>query len=175
MKLRMPRLVESLLLVASAASAARASTIFNATGLFADGATLSGTIAIDTVLGQATGADLVVSAPDATAFSFVQVQYMPAPGVELVQLDTTPSFPPSLLLAFSGTLAGYSGGAICSETYLACGGISDLNYGAHLDSLVSGSLSPAPARAPEPDLAVGAGLIVVSLLLRSARGGKGGD
>lgn len=55
----------------------------DASGTFADGATLSGTLTINTTTGVATAADLIVSAPDSLTFDFIQFQGLAGPIYEI--------------------------------------------------------------------------------------------
>ena len=108
------------------ASSAKAALItFDASGNFADGATLSGTLTINTTTGAATAVDLIVSAPDSLTFDFIQFQGIAGPVYE-IQTGTTATGNPNFDLGLAlTTLVGYSGGPIES---VATGMSSDLRY-----------------------------------------------
>ncbi len=129
-------------------------TVFNATGTFASGSKLSGTITIDTTDGVLASSTLVVSAPDSLNFSFVQDQFT-NPSIYVLQFGTTAAGLPSLALGVSVTdLVGYSGGAFASLQNRGPGGVSNVAYESSADLLSVGGLSvanPQPGAAtPEP-------------------------
>jgi hypothetical protein len=110
-----------MVLVFGAASQARADSIrtLEASGTLVDGATLSGTVAIDVTTGMVTSVALAVSAPDSLSFPLLTSQeYNPAHGTYEVG-TTTQSLPntyPILYLDIpETTLVGYNGGPLNSE------------------------------------------------------------
>ena len=144
-------------------SAVHAATLFNATGVFTDGAVLTGTITLDTTTGLGLSADVFLSAPDANEFLFIQSQFTPTPGVVILQLSPVAFGVPHLILAFPvSDFTGYSGGVMCSPT--TCGGSSNLFTGYNTIGIVSGNLAPA-STAPEPSAAwllAGGGTILLA-------------
>jgi hypothetical protein len=166
-----------LALMAGAAGHAKAGLIrtFDAEGTFDDGATLSGTLSIDTTIGTVTSANLVVGAPD--SLDFIDIQFQGGniyPGDYFIQAGTTPSGLPNLLLVLpTDSLVGYSGGPIGSDTNPANGYVSSIYLGA---TLTDGSLTAVP----EPSgllLGTVAGLAGTGYVWRRrrrfpARGGK---
>jgi hypothetical protein len=141
-------------------------TTFNVTGTFSNGATLAGTITINTTFGTITGASLVAGASE---FSFADlVISMPFAfpfGHEfLAQFVTSPfvASPGSLSLFIPGdSLIGYTGGALCSNS-VPClessGGVGA--------SLTSGSLSVAAVPEPSELILLSAGLIGLGFVAR---------
>ena len=144
---------------------AQASTIFTASGQFQSGATISGTITIDTVTGNALASDIILGAPDAGSYLFIQTEYSPAVGVTILQLSTVAAGDPQAILAFPvNDFIGYTGGTMCAVGG-PCGGVSNWTDGTHFDSLASGTLT---AQTPEPStawlLAAGLALVAVARL-----------
>lgn len=136
------------------ASGLLAQTAFNASGTFADGTTLGGTVTINTATGQVTSVDLTLSAPNAATLTLI-ADVGSVPGSVVISAGT-PSVYPQVSLWFPvSTLAGYSGGALCSNTSPCTSGAftnlarSDV---AGEDRLTSGSLTPAsqPPGTPAP-------------------------
>jgi len=142
-------------LLTGAAAPARAdiSLVFNAAGTFDDGATLSGTLTIDTTIGTVTAVNLAVGVSDTLIFDTVlsQVPNYPIPGNFLVETGTAAAdlAPDILNLDLpTTTLAGYSGGVISSLDNYDRGNISILFTQQASDQLITGSLSVA---VPEPN------------------------
>ena len=100
------------------------SFVFAAYGTFADGASLSGTVTIDTTAGQITAANLQVGTPDSAAFTVVsEDQGTNIFGLWLATIYTAGnprSFPYIAFFFPASTLVGYAGGPICSNS--SCGG-----------------------------------------------------
>jgi len=133
--------------------AAAAPIAFVASGEFQSGALLSGTLTIDTATGEATASTLHVSDPWAVDLTFVQITYLSAPGVTVVQLNhqDASTFPHLILLFGTGSLVGYAGGTICSFSDLSCdGNVSDIQSQFAVEALSFGSLTQADAGVPEP-------------------------
>lgn len=128
-------------------------TTFNASGTFTDGATLSGTIDIDTTLGTVTGVNLVTSAPDSLIFNFVQSQAQIASDLFYVQTGSAASGLPNLNLGIlAGSLVDYSGGGL----YLG----SDIWYSdSNIIRLQSGELTPSAVPEPATFALLGTGLV----------------
>jgi hypothetical protein len=127
-------------------------TVFFATGTFQDGATLSGTLTIDTVSGVIDGSDLEVTAPD--AFTFVNVVGQGSNSAPLFYSVTdrnaasTEDFDFGLPVL---SLVGYTGGAFCSvatEPGCLASNLFDLITSTTGSVLEAGTLSLTPA--PEP-------------------------
>ncbi len=73
-------------LMSGAAAPARADiiTTFTAEGTFVDGATLGGTLTIDTTIGMVTAANLMVGAPYSLTLATVQNQTDPPPATHIL-------------------------------------------------------------------------------------------
>jgi hypothetical protein len=134
---------------------AKADTIqtFNASGTFADGATLSGILTIDVTTGVATAVDLVVGPPDSLTFSFIQQQVPSGADGYLIQTGTAASGVPQLdLILATTTLVNYSGSSIASGSEPVDNRASEILVSTSPSPVVvllsQGSLSAAPAAAP---------------------------
>ena len=146
-------------MLAGAHLATAATLIFNANGIFADGALMSGTITIDTTAGAATAVNINVTAPDALNLAFIQFQNVVTPTAYELQLGATSVGLPNLDLALptSGSvnpLIGYTGGSLTTA--------SDLRFSStHVIVLSSGSFTLVPE--PAPFALMGLGLSGVAL------------
>jgi hypothetical protein len=160
----------TLTLAALCAAGARADTIttFDATGTFNDGASLSGTLTIDTTNGNVV-ASTVEALPDASGLTDIFVGTIG--GVTGVTLEA-PAGEPSLILDLSlNTLAGYTGGPLASLSDPATVRGMDVETTLFLPSftavfLSSGSLTPqtaTPEAATFGMIAAGLGLIIIKL------------
>ncbi len=139
----------------------RATSIFTVSGVFQSGAVMSGTITLDTLSGLGTAADVFLTAPDANEFTFIQAQFAPAPGVDILQLSPVAMGVPQLILAFPvADFTGYTGGLLCSPG--VCGGSSNLFTGSSADGLVSGTATQISG-VPEPSPAWLIGIGVAGL------------
>src|ERR1700733_12979826 len=97
--------------------ASHASIIFDANATASNGADLTGTITIDTVLGTVTALDLSVSAPGSFSTTDVGVQGPGGSGFYALLTTPRPFTPPYFSLSFPvTTLIGYTGGALCTTT-----------------------------------------------------------
>jgi hypothetical protein len=129
--------------------------IFDASGTFVDGASLSGTVTIDTTNGIVTASTLAVSAPDTLAFDFVQFQQSNVSGIWELTFGTTAAGLPNLNIGIATTgsadpLIGYTGGSVASINSPVMGGVSDIFYSSATQvSLTSGSFT-LPTATPEP-------------------------
>ena len=142
-----------LALLAGAAARARAdlTLTFNAAGTFEDGATLGGTLTIDTTSGMVTAANLTVGAPQSLTFIYIQNTVITSAATTEIDLGS-PGYDPAQITLYmylpTTTLTGYLGGPLDPGT-----GISVFHtYGLHsyysYDELVGGgSLNVA---VPEP-------------------------
>ncbi len=133
-------------LMAGAGPRARADlSTFAAAGEFQDGATLGGTMTIDTTAGIVTAVDLTVTAPDSLAFTFVQAQES-FEGIYTIQTGTAASGFPDLNLYFPNpSLVGYTGGYIGSGDQTAIVYVSDIYYSSNNQVyLTVGSLTAVP-------------------------------
>ncbi len=154
MRLRSLLAAATLLISSSLAAHADTLTVFDATGTFASGSTLSGTITIDTTNGVLESSSLIVSAPDSLNFSFIQSQFA-NPSIYVLQFGTAASGLPSLVLGVSvSDLVGFTGGAFGSVQNRVPGGVSNIAFDTRADLLSVGGLSvasPQPiAATPEP-------------------------
>ena len=129
-----------------------AATVFNASGTFADGTQLGGTVTIDTVAGTITAIDLTFSGPISGTLTVAQGT---GGGSAYVDFGAgTPSgFPSMSVVAPGSTFVGYSGGALCG-TAAPCGVVSGLwaSSSASAVRLTSGSLTAGsgPPGTPAP-------------------------
>ncbi len=111
--------------VLSIAAPARADTVFDLTGTFNDGTTVSGTLTIDLTIGQIDAANLIYGS---NTYSTILLQQpftgitapsqTPVPVSYLVHIGISSSFP-RIDLAIPGTsavnsLVSYAGGSLCS-------------------------------------------------------------
>jgi hypothetical protein len=145
------------------------SALFYATGIFSNGASLSGTLTIDTTIGSVTGANLAVSAPSNLQFTQVLGQgFSPAPFFFGVTIRSpTNLFDINLGLEVT-SLVGYLGGAICSSSTPNCAPTILFNLSTSSADVVlrSGSLSltpPTSVPAPGALLLLAFGLLGLGL------------
>lgn len=159
-------------------SPAHADTVFDVTGTFTNGATLSGTITINTVTGSITGQSLQTSSPILGNFGFLVTQ-TPA-FFYFAEFDTTasPSSPYLDLFFSAGSLVNYAGGSLCSESDNCFFGLFESSFvslgdGVHYTELDSGyvSYSGFTNSTPEPGtiLLLASGLAGLALLSRKRR------
>jgi hypothetical protein len=136
-------------------------TDFTASGIFDNGAALSGTIAIDTASGVALGGDLFISGNPA-AFTTLKLQRTwPPSSPFLYELEfengqaadnlLTFLFPPVSLVGYAGGVLCGSSPAVCQDqtlTYFSNLGTESGGFVSNFIELTSGSLTPAAV--PEP-------------------------
>lgn len=136
--------------VLAGAAAARADVIdtFAADGTFADGATLSGTLSIDTTIGAVMASSLRASLPDNLGFTAIQgvAPGWPVAGDTGIELGVAASGYPLLMLG-TGTpdLIGYAGGPLDSLTYAPSGYYTAIyDSASQVVALSDGGLAPVP-------------------------------
>ena len=139
--------------------------VFKASGTFDDGATLSGTITVDTSVGTITASDLSVSAPDSVDFvDDIYAQH--GNGAEYVFGSKNGDNFLEISLAV-GSLVGYTGSQINNFSVF-----SNPNSG-YNTYVTAGEFTPAPAPEPATVWLFGSTLAVGWLLRRrSTRTGK---
>ncbi len=120
--------------------------VFDAYGLFTNGDSLGGTVAIDTVNGNVVGADLTATGPAPQTFYTNSGNYV-TQNIAVITADSpTDSFYPVLVLGTkTNTLVGYSGGSLVA-------GSAYINANNSQVGLVSGGLT---STAPEPSTWIG--------------------
>ncbi len=145
-------------------------TVFDANGSFVDGATLSGTITIDTTNGSITGIDLIASGPDnlnlTTLGSYIGPEPLDAHDYGVEAVTPGPIVPQILLELDTTTLVGYAGGSLFSNqhpsnTYapssIQQSDLSQINLQVGSLSPESGGLAPTPE--PSALLLFGTGVL----------------
>jgi len=137
-----------------------AGSVFDASGSYQEGGTLSGNVTINTANGTVPAADLTAVLPILYTFSTQVggVDNYANTGHFVIAADApTPSFYPVLLLATAGpTAVNYAGGSLAGASVTFNDGSPQIN-------LISGSLTPVP----EPSTSGGLGILLV--LVGSAR------
>jgi hypothetical protein len=108
---------------------AHADTIFNISGTFFDGPTLTGTMSVNTATGVIDSASFTVTSPHESVTYTMQVILDNGTGFSGAVFSGT--LPGDLALIFAtspsgslGSLIGYTGGSICSGSG-ACGGVNE--------------------------------------------------
>jgi hypothetical protein len=141
-------------LIVGVAGSARADLIFNATGTFDNGAQLSGTVTIDTVMGVVTSANLLVSGPGLADLTFDVLESqgtdLPHPGYFFNMLQTSGTEIPFLFLGLFNTadhnppnLVDYPGGPFILA-HPPFFGLGSEYFDTQDHLLISGSLTPVP-------------------------------
>jgi hypothetical protein len=135
--------------------------VFDASGTFVDGATLSGTLTVDVTTGTVTASALQVSAPDHGSFTLIQNQGLDifgvvTPGYYGLSITTgSPNTFPVLQLGLNTTsLIGYGGGNMTAESNLAINSTTP-------NGLKNGELTTA---VPEPSTALVAAFGAVAFI-----------
>jgi len=163
-------LAVALVLIALAPSAVRAdSIVFDASGTFADGSTMSGTVTIDTT-GVVTAASLSSSLPNAGPATFI-AQTLDSTGTLYIVsvVETIPNEGDFNLVFPTATLIGYGGGGLCSID-ISCPEISDYfppAGGSGPFALTSGTLTAVPE--PSTVALLGTGLLGLVGVIRRKR------
>jgi hypothetical protein len=147
---------------------------FNATGTFATGSVLSGSLTIDLT----TPAHLVVSAPDSLTFNFTSAIGTSAttPSFSAIFLEEDASralpilnlfLPATFVFTPSGVdLLGYMGGPLCSVSAPCSGFPSSIQFGTSFDDLETGSLTLVSAPEPASIMLLAVGIAAMGLVLR---------
>jgi hypothetical protein len=158
------------LMIGVAAPQARA-TVFQAAGTFSDGATLSGSITIDTLTGTVTSSALTITGSSQFYFDTVVSQQDFGTPLFYTVLTQNPSGQEAFLLGIPlDSLVSYAGGEMCDDSIGTC--LSSVYYAVSLQnpvSLMDGTLSVATQDASEPTLLTAWGLGSVALFLFTAR------
>lgn len=147
----------AVLLSAGLAARADTTTFAFVDNTYADGATGTGTVTIDTTTGVIGAIDLTF-VDGVQKFTFSGAPTQGTNPFTPVDQFTAYNFGGDLLLLdiFASTLVGYDGGALCDSNGL-CGGTSFVQLsGDPLDNLSTGSLVPTPE--PSSFLLLGIGL-----------------
>lgn len=139
--------------------------VFDVFGQFDNGATLDGTLTIDTATGVATGANFSLGAPVSVDLTGVVSQGAIIDHPTLVFEHGLTQF---ILLLPKGSLVGYAGGHFCAID-TPCEGSASLLSGPYA-SLLNGFATPADAPAvPEPATLILVGSGVLGLVGRWRR------
>jgi hypothetical protein len=160
-------LVLAAVLVGPGLMTASADTIFNFTGTFQDGATLGGSLTINTATGAIDGIDMTIGA---STFTFEQGTLVTIGGESFIQLTTTvnPSFPILDVFFPVSSLVGYAGGQLCiSPVSGDCSNPTQYGSNGTVAYLTQGSSSTS-SNVPEPSslLLLTGGLVGLGLLSR---------
>jgi hypothetical protein len=128
-------------------------TVFEASGLFADGAALGGTLTIDTNAGKVSSSDLTISG--AGTFSTLVFQFnFGFPVFYSVIVDDSAGTKEFSFGLLTNNLVGYTGGDFCSDSNGGC--LTSVYYptSAPLDEvrLSTGILIGPSGVAPEPEM-----------------------
>jgi hypothetical protein len=125
-------------------------TVFQASGVFEDGAILGGTIAIDTSAGLVSESNLTISGAGTFSTIIFQSNFGPPAFYSVIVDNSTLSEEFSFGLV-TDTLVGFTGGNFCSDSTADC--LASVYYSTS-DSLNQISLSNGEVRAVAPEPAM---------------------
>lgn len=147
-----------------------ADTVFDASGTFGGGGTLTGTVTIDTVTGAVISSslstlDTAVSGPFIFSSQTISSGYL-----EIVTVNSSADQLELLIPALD--LIGYQGGPLCGTSMpLDCpvpgGGVTTALLYFGTDQLVKGSLEPAETPEPSAIILLVTGLLCLVFVLRA--------
>ena len=156
--MRLPSLVPAAILLAASTLAAHADTIFNLNGTFATngspfepGGDLTGTITLNSASNGFSAIDATItSATNTYQFTTVNYQFQGAYDAYIVE-SVNGGNELNLAIRYNGSLAGYSGSALCSDSSRCAIDLTsyDLAGNPESDNLLTGSVTPQ-AVTPEP-------------------------
>jgi hypothetical protein len=139
---RLPALVASLLsaqIVAAAAASANSVRTFGISGLFRDGAVMSGTVTVDEDTGRVIGCHVTVAGHRVLRFDRVEVQTVVGKAAVIQMAPENRNWPKLIIgeATFPGSVRGYQGGPLGPRT--------DILQRNHLNvRILSGHLLPMP-------------------------------